>query len=387
MAPASVATPAAAPVSAPAATPASTAQVPAAPTPFAVRPLIDAKGKPVTSIVESAKPAAADPAADVVSFDELDKPGKKPAPKAEEKPKEAEATADPAKPDDKEAEKPKPFEVKKTEVRDYSDLSPEDEALARRLPNKLHDAFRDRLKRFKAEVEAKDKEIAEAKQAAARFTHDHPEAFKLDPSYNEAVAEYEAVRSEQDFYTAQLVKAQAGQDWAYIKGFDQNGSPILEEVEANGRVDSTHISTIQRAINALGQKEQSIQQKAHQIKTSYANSVAEVQNHYKVAREKLFPGIVPEKLAGQEKEIYDLVMQSLPLVEQRRPAAQMQALAAVVVLRANLFAQQQAERAERAERIAGTATAAAPVKPPVQPAALAQAGEVIKWEDLDKPAR
>jgi len=371
-APVATSTPAPAPIAAPVAAPA-----PAAPTPFAVRPLIDTAGKNVNPL---GKPVAEPAAQDEVSFDDLDKAPAKPEPTPE-------PTPDPKAAAKSEEAKVNPFEVAEQKKRDYSDLSPEDEALARKLPNKLHDLFRSRLGQFKVELDKRDQELAAARNTAAKFTHDHPEAYRLDPQFNEAVSEYEAIRAEQDFYTEQLVKAQAGEDWAYIKGFDANGAPVLENVSANGRVNAQHIAQLNRAINGLAQKEQSTQAKAAQIRNAYSNSVTEVQQHYKSAREKLFPNIAPEKLEGQEKEIFDLVIQSLPIVERQRPSAQMQALAAVVVMRANNIAKAALERAERAERIAGTATAAAPINPASQPAIIAKPGDVINWAEFDGPTR
>lgn len=380
MAPAPVATSTPAPAPAPAPAPVA-APAPAAPTPFAVRPLIDTAGKNVNPL---GKPVAEPAAQDEVSFDDLDKAPAKPEPTPTPTPT---PTPDPKAAAKPEESKVNPFEVAEQKKRDYSDLSPEDEALARKLPNKLHDLFRSRLGQFKVELDKRDQELAAAKATAAKFTHDHPDAYRLDPQFNEALSEYEAIRAEQDFYTEQLVKAQAGEDWAYIKGFDANGQPVLENVSANGRVNAQHIAQINRAINGLAQKEQSAQAKAAQIRNAYSNSVSEIQQHYKSARERLFPNIVPEKLEGQEKEIFDLVIQSLPIVERQRPSAQMQALAAVVVMRANNIAKAALERAERAERIAGTAAVAAPINPSAQPAIIAKPGDVIDFAELDGPSR
>lgn len=366
--------------------------------PFAVRPLINTSGKPVDPLGAPvnnpavAKPAEAQPAiSDEISFDELDTAPKPSAAKPEVKPEVKPETKPEVKPADKLAdkaeEKPNPFEISEPKKRDYSELSPEDAELARKLPNKLHDLFRARLGAFKVEMDKKEQELAAAKSAAAKFTHDHPDAYKLDPAFNEALAEFEVIRSEQSFYEEQLVRAQNGEDWAYIKEFDKDGNPVLEKVAANGRVNSEHVRTLRQAVNSLAQREQAAQMKAAQIKNTYVTSAKEVQQHFQQAKAKLFPGIDPGKLEGQEKAIYDLVFETLPVAARQHPSAQMQALAAVVVLRANRALQAALERAERAERIAGTAATADPIKPSLQPAVVAAPGEVISFDELDRPGR
>lgn len=384
MAPAAPATPVApAPVSTPAPAP---APAPAA-KPFEVRPVLDlsaakpkVEGKP-TEVPE------------VIDFSELDspKPKTQPTPKVEskvEEPKaeESEASETPAEPETpfKVPDDPAPAAAADPNKRDYSQLSPEDLAIAKKLPSKLFNQFTERLKHFNSTIQAKEKELAEAKAAASKYTHDHPEAYKLDPEFNGVLTEYNANTAELDFYNEQLVKAQNGEAWQYIDGFDANGQPIIKDVPSNGRVNAAHISQLQRAVNQLTMKGQQIHTKAAAIRDQYVNSAAQVTEHYKAAETKLFPGLSPDKLNPDDKKIYDLVINSLPRSEQLRPSARMQALAAVVVMQVNRKYAQALAEIERLKRVEGTAAAASPIQPSPQAPAAAKSADVVSWDEIDK---
>lgn len=377
-------TPAPAPAPAAAPSPAPSA------TPFGVRPLIDTSGRQVNPLgqpVVDPRVAQDKPVdANHVSFDDLDKPkgAAKPKDKAEAKDDKKEDVkpdeAEPAKPDAKPAEQT-PFAAETPKARDYSKLAPEDLAIAKKLPSKLYNAFMERLAKFDTDLAEKDKALEAAKSTAAQFTHDHPDAYKLDPEFNSTLNDYQLVQSEFNFYNAQLAAAEAGQDWQYVEGYDKDGQPVLQTVKSTGRVDTAAMAQIRRAINDLAQKEQALKGRAQQIRGQYADSVNQTLQHYKTSEAKLFPNLSPEKLTDPaEKNIYDLVMKALPTAESRRPSARIQGLAAVVVYRTNILLQKALERAERAERIAQTAGTAQPINPSAQPATV-KPSNFVPFED------
>lgn len=373
-APVSTPAPASAPVSAPAARP------------FEVRPVFDLSAdKPKVE----GKPAEAP---EVIDFSELDSPKPKTQPTPKVAPKVEELKTEEPETPETQAEPETPFKVPDDPApaaadpnrRDYSQLSPEDLAIAKKLPSKLFNQFTERLKHFNSTIQAKEKELAEAKAAANKYTHDHPEAYKLDPEFNGVLTEYNANTAELDFYNEQLVKAQSGEAWQYVDGYDANGQPIIKDVPSNGRVNAAHISQLQRAINQLTLKGQQIHTKAAAIRDQYVNSAAQVAEHYKTAETKLFPGLSPDKLKPEDKSIYDLVINSLPRSEQLRPSARMQALAAVVVMQVNRKYAAALAEIERLKRVEGTAAAASPIQPSPQAPAVAKSADVISWDEIDK---
>lgn len=354
-----------APAQTPAPAPAPMQQSAPPPGPMRVMPTINTAGQPVDPFGNVVRPNDNN---DVIDFGDLDKPKAKTAPKPAAKVETPAPT--PEIKTEAPVEPPSPFELPKVEApasaaRNYADMPEEVAAIAKKLPNVLYNHLRSTFQKFDEASKAKDAELAELKkQAESRVTSDHPEAYRIDPEYTQAVHTYGALRGEIDHYVEQLAAIDAGEGWRIITGYNQAGDPVYQEIPApaDGKVDYSSRVKVQQAINNMTARQQQIQLKAEQIRNQYAGSAEEVAKHYQEAESRLFKGINPDALTDEaEKNIYRLAIDALPRTERGRRSARMLGLAAVVVRRSLLQQQALLERAERAERLLSTGRAASPV--------------------------
>lgn len=393
---------------APAPAPAPAPQSAPAPTPQAlpnraVFPTIDVSGAQVNPLGQ--KLPGAD---DIIDFAELDAPPKKaskkpsaPAtPSAPEAPAGAAAQPQPAAEASSAPEEPgvtdSPFVLEansaptKPAGRNYAELPPEIQNLAKKLPNAVYNHLVETHKKFQADLTAERTRIAEltkaVEESSGRVVTDSPEAYKIDPQYNEVVTNFGRTTTELDHYTNQLARIEAGESWSYIEGYDAQNNPVYKEVAApaDGKIDYRAKATLQRAMQQLVSSQNELNQRAVQIQAYYRNSATEVQQHYAEAKTRLFKDLDPTKLTDEnEKKVYEYAINALPKIEQRRPSAQLLGLAAIQMRRVLVTNQKLLERAERAERMLKTQAAADPVRPtPNSGAAPGEGEQFINWESL-----
>lgn len=278
---------------------------------------------------------------------------------------------------------------KQSNARNYSELPPEVVAIAKKLPNTVYTHLVDTYKKWNEEIAAERAKVAEAttklESAASKFTVETPEAFRIDPEYNNVVTQYGQVEQELSHYTDQLARISAGESWSVIEGYDASGQPVYKEIPApaDGRVDYRMQAQVQRALQTLSTKQTQLQGEASRIQTYYKNAAAETQAHYQEAQTRLFKDLTPDKLTDPaEKELFGLALKALPKVEQSRPSAKFLGLAAVLVRRGAIREKALLERAERAERLLKTSRTADPVRPTSAGTSVDAASTHISFDDL-----
>lgn len=128
------------------------------------------------------------------------------------------------------------------------------------------------LRNYKEAV-AKQTELQEKYDKADKMPdsyYDHPEGYTLSKDYKDLVAKSQQASYEYNHYVEQMKKIRAGEKWHDLVGYNQDGSPQLQEKEAdtNGEVQ------VNQMLNALGQFNQNSSQK-----------IAEIQAKFNAARE------------------------------------------------------------------------------------------------------
>ena len=168
-----------------------------------------------------------------------------------------EVLGDPLK-DEKETDEPK--------GRTYEGFDDEDKQYAKQMSNAAYDHFTKKLQLLKA-----DKSSAEETQDLLS----HPEAYSLNPEYQQLVTDYDKASQEQAHWKKQLVAIRNGEGWRSVEGYDKNGKIVYGKEEYKPTAESE--IDVQAALTEAQTMSKSFSQRAYSIQknhsTNYKDSV------------------------------------------------------------------------------------------------------------------
>ena len=159
-----------------------------------------------------------------------------------------------------------PLEEKeeKSDGRNYEGFDDEDKQYAKQMSNNAYEHFSKQLKELKS------------KKDAAEETQDlmsHPEAYTLNPEYQELVTDYDKASQEQAHWKRQLVAIRNGDSWRSIEGYDKNGKLVLgkEEYKPTGESEID----VQSALTEAQTLSKSYGKRAHDIQKNHTKDYKE----------------------------------------------------------------------------------------------------------------
>ena len=201
---------------------------------------------------------------------------------AEESEESEEPEADETEEDKKEAEEDEPEELTTEDVlgdplkedneedepkgRTYEGFDDEDKQYAKQMSNAAYDHFTKKLQTLKT-----GKSTAEETQDLLS----HPEAYSLNPEYQQLVTDYDKASQEKAHWRKQLVAIRNGDNWRSVEGYDKNGKIVYGRDEfqptAESEIDvQAALTEAQTMSKSFSQRAQSIQ---HNHATNYKDSV------------------------------------------------------------------------------------------------------------------
>ena len=148
-----------------------------------------------------------------------------------------------------------PEESKESDGRSYEGFDDEDKQYAKQMSNTAYEHFSKKLQSLK---EKKD---------SAEQTQDlmsHPEAYTLNPEYQDLVTNYDKASQEHAHWKKQLVAVRNGDAWKSIEGYDKNGKLVIgkEEYQPTGESEidiQSALTESQPLTKSFSKKAQSIQ--------------------------------------------------------------------------------------------------------------------------------
>jgi len=200
----------------------------------------------------------------------------------EESEKSEEPEADETEEDKKEAEEDEPEELTTEDVlgdplkedneedepkgRTYEGFDDEDKQYAKQMSNAAYDHFTKKLQTLKT-----GKSTAEETQDLLS----HPEAYSLNPEYQQLVTDYDKAAQEKAHWRKQLVAIRNGENWRSVEGYDKSGKIVHGRDEfqptAESEIDvQAALTEAQTMSKSFSQRAQSIQ---HNHATNYKDSV------------------------------------------------------------------------------------------------------------------
>ena len=200
----------------------------------------------------------------------------------EESEKSEEPEADETEEDKKEAEEDEPEELTTEDVlgdplkedneedepkgRTYEGFDDEDKQYAKQMSNAAYDHFTKKLQTLKT-----GKSTAEETQDLLS----HPEAYSLNPEYQQLVTDYDKAAQEKAHWRKQLVAIRNGENWRSVEGYDKSGKIVYGRDEfqptAESEIDvQAALTEAQTMSKSFSQRAQSIQ---HNHATNYKDSV------------------------------------------------------------------------------------------------------------------
>lgn len=102
--------------------------------------------------------------------------------------------------------------------RTYEGFDDEDKQYAKQMSNKAYDHFSKKLQALKV-----GKSSAEETQDLLS----HPEAYSLNPEYQQLVTDYDKASQEQAHWKKQLVAIRNGENWRSVEGYDKSGRLVM----------------------------------------------------------------------------------------------------------------------------------------------------------------
>jgi len=259
-----------------------------------------------------------------------------------------------------------PFDVPTTAPkRDYSQLPPEIQAIAKKLPNQVYAKLVDTWKGFDTELKSRDTKIAELEQkvASPEKLIDNPNAFRLDPQFEQIQSNHDRLSLELEHYTEQLSNIEQGLEWEVIEGYDKSGNPVTKKMPApEAGIDHRAKAQLFRVINQGESRKQQLEAEAQQLQRQYSTAAAEVTKHFDDVDNRFFSDVDLAKLTPDEKQVTDLYLNTLPRAIRGQRATQTQLKFAVKHVRLINSYNKLVEENKRLKGVESVTRAAAPTK-------------------------
>ena len=195
----------------------------------------------------------------------------------EESEKSEEPEADETEEDKKEAEEDEPEELTTEDVlgdplkedneedepkgRTYEGFDDEDKQYAKQMSNAAYDHFTKKLQTLKT-----GKSTAEETQDLLS----HPEAYSLNPEYQQLVTDYDKAAQEKAHWRKQLVAIRNGENWRSVEGYDKSGKIVYGRDEFQPTAESE--IDVQAALTEAQTMSKSFSQRAQSIQYNHATN-------------------------------------------------------------------------------------------------------------------
>tara|TARA_R100000655_G_scaffold34973_1_gene67963 strand:- start:2451 stop:3563 length:1113 start_codon:yes stop_codon:yes gene_type:complete len=190
-----------------------------------------------------------------------------------------------------------PLEEKeeKSDGRSYEGFDDEDKQYAKQMSNNAYEHFSKKLKELKT------------KKDAAEETQDlmsHPEAYTLNPEYQELVTDYDKASQEQAHWKRQLVAIRNGDSWRSIEGYDKNGKLVLgkEEYKPTGESEID----VQSALTEAQTLSKSYSKRAHDIQKNHTKDYKESTDMLEEEQRKQFKWLQDKEMGKKVIDIPNL---------------------------------------------------------------------------------
>lgn len=249
-----------------------------------------------------------------------DKPKVETPPKVEQK---KEATKPVVKPAVTGTEVVEPLKVgtqtDKAKVRDYTGYSPEQTAVLKQMSNPAFE--------FTAEIMKQNKELSKLKTSTYL---QHPQAYQLDPQFQQIQAEQYYMNAEGQHWQEQLRKILEGEKWVPLLGWNKDGSPRYGQERDPSNMDAEQVRMAMNQCYAKAQSEQGRMQQYAQnfqqqvqtdlnvIQQEQAKRFAWVTNPEELKAKLEIPGLGERTLAQVKQDFLNLIpiyMQSTPMAD------------------------------------------------------------------------
>jgi len=145
--------------------------------------------------------------------------------------------------------------------RTYEGFDDEDKQYAKQMSNAAYDHFTKKLQTLKA-----GKSTAEETQDLLS----HPEAYSLNPEYQQLVTDYDKAAQEQAHWKKQLVAIRNGENWRSVEGYDKNGKMVHGREEFQPTAESE--IDVQAALTEAQTMSKSFSQRAYSIQKNHATN-------------------------------------------------------------------------------------------------------------------
>ena len=185
-----------------------------------------------------------------------------------------------------------PEEGKESDGRSYEGFDDEDKQFAKQMSNTAYEHFSKKLQDLK-----KKKDSAEETQDLMS----HPEAYTLNPEYQDLVTNYDKAAQEQAHWKKQLVSVRNGNAWKSIEGYDKNGKLVIgkEEYQPTGESEID----IQSALTEAQTLSKSYSKKAYNIQKNHGNDYKESTEMLEEEQRKQFKWLQDEEMG---KKVIDI---------------------------------------------------------------------------------
>ena len=155
-------------------------------------------------------------------------------------------------------------EEKDEKGRSYEGYDDEDKQYAKQMSNSAYEHFSKKLQKLKTE------------KSSAEETQDllsHPEAYSLNPEYQQLVTDYDKASQEHAHWKKQLVAIRKGDPWRSIEGYDKSGKLVLGRDEYQPTSESE--IDVQAALTEAQTLSKNFSQRAYSIQHNHSKSYTE----------------------------------------------------------------------------------------------------------------
>lgn len=206
--------------------------------------------------------------------------------------------------------------------RNYDEFPEELRPVLKALNNQQFKAFAPKLKELHARAQ-KAQELEVASTQSPKFFYEHPEAYRLDPIYNDLNTKIDYINFEQDHYSKALVAIKRGESWQNLKGYDsRTGEPVFETIQppVDGRPDYQAETQVQQLLGRLGTASMQKQAELANYQGTYQNSVKQATTELAEIDKRLFPKLHDvASLPPDEKKYYDIATGLTPVHLKNHP--------------------------------------------------------------------
>jgi len=180
--------------------------------------------------------------------------------------------------------------------RTYEGFDDEDKQYAKQMSNKAYDHFSKKLQALKV-----GKSSAEETQDLLS----HPEAYSLNPEYQQLVTDYDKASQEQAHWKKQLVAIRNGENWRSVEGYDKSGRLVMARDDfqptAEAEID------VQGALTEAQSMSKSFSHRAGAIQRNHSNDYKNSVQMLDEEQRKQFKWLEDKDMAKQQQELTEKV--------------------------------------------------------------------------------